>query len=233
VFHFGSSLRRKNSLALVQAFRIAFGDEPRTRLILKTSDGHRYPAEKARLLQAVASSRNIILIDEMWEQTKVQHLIRTADLYGSLHRSEGFGLPLAEAMMLGTPVLTTNWSGNTDFCDPDQTYAVDGRLVPFHDTHSDYEGVTGAQWADPSVEHAAAQLKRARDDGEAARNKALAARGSLIAYLSNSTYDQALRALGAPALAPSPMPERDVATAVVPTRAHSVEDACVSQPLHR
>lgn len=206
VFRFGSSFERKNPIALVKAFRAAFGSDPDARLILKTSDGARFPADMARLQRVATGMSNVEIVDEIWEEARVASLIRSADLYASLHRSEGFGLPLAEAIMAGTPVLATNWSGSTDFCAPEHTFTVDYVLVPFADSHPDYEQVAGARWADPSVEHAAFQMQRARDDRAAARAKAREARRALCGHLEAHSYARALAVLGG-SVVPAEMPK--------------------------
>jgi glycosyltransferase involved in cell wall biosynthesis len=195
IFRFGSSFERKNPIALVEAFRVAFGSSPRARLTLKTSDGPRFPADMARLQAAIAGQDNIAVIDEDWPEQRIASLMRSADVYASLHRSEGFGLPLAEAMMAGVPVIATNWSGNMDFCTPEHSFPVDCTLIPFRDTHGDYEQVRDAQWAAPSISHAAIQLQRVRDDIQAARAKAQSARIALRRHVETNGYRSALASL--------------------------------------
>jgi glycosyltransferase involved in cell wall biosynthesis len=207
IFHFGSSFERKNPLGLVQAFRGAFGDDPGAELVLKTSYGDRHGDEKARLIAAVNGAGNIRLIDEVWGEDRIGALVRSADVYASLHRSEGFGLPLAEAMMAETPVIATNWSGNIDFCPSEQIYPVDYDLVPFRDDHPDYAQVADARWAEPVIAHASQQLRRVRADGETARHRARAAKHSLRAYLASTGYEQALQLLFDPREASQP-PDR-------------------------
>jgi len=177
------------------AFRAAFGSDRGVKLSLKTSDGGRFPAEMARLRKAIGGQENIALIDEVWPEDRVAALMRSADVYASLHRSEGFGLPLAEAIMAGVPVIATNWSGNTDFCAPDHSFPVDCALVPFRDDHGDYEQVRNARWAEPSIEHAASQLQRVRDDLPAARAKARAAKAALRRHIEANSYQAALASL--------------------------------------
>jgi glycosyltransferase involved in cell wall biosynthesis len=195
VFRFGSSFERKNPLALVDAFRLAFGGDPTVELVLKTSDGVRFPVEMARLIKAIGGQQNVQLVDEVWADDRVTALMRSADVYASLHRSEGFGLPLAEAMMAAIPVIATNWSGNTDFCTPDSSFPVDYSLIPFRDTHGDYEQVRDARWAEPSVQHAARQLRCVRDDLPAARAKARIARSALCRHIEAHSYRSALASI--------------------------------------
>ncbi|GJD52182.1 hypothetical protein OPKNFCMD_4944 [Methylobacterium crusticola] len=198
IFNFGSSYRRKNPTALVQAFRAAFGEDEGAELILKVGDGARYPAERSQILAEIQGLPNVRLIDEVWTREQVQELVASAEAYLSLHRSEGFGLTLAEAILCGVPVVATNWSGNTDFCLPALCYPVDYTLVPFHDPHPAYAGLGEARWAEPSVAHAAHQLRRVRDERDAARAKAAALRDALVGHLRRHSYREALARLAAP-----------------------------------
>ena len=199
VFRFGSSFERKNPIALVRAFHLAFGDDARVELVLKTSDGARFPQEFNRLRAAIGAS-NIVLIDEVWSERRVAELMQSADVYASLHRSEGFGLPLAEALMAGVPVIATNWSGSTDFVTAQHSFPVEYKLIPFCADHGDYEQVRGARWAEPSVHHAAEQLRRVRNDPDASRRKASAARDALLRHCAAQGYQSALAAFAGQSL---------------------------------
>ena len=195
IFNFGSSFERKNPVAVVRAFRRAFGSGQPAELILKVSDGSRYADDKARIEAEIGRSSNIRLIDEVWDAARLSHLLASADAYLSMHRSEGFGLTLAEAIVEGVPVVATNWSGNMDFCRPDLCFPVDYALVPLQDRHASFATVGKARWAEPSIEHAAAQLRRVRDHREAARRAAAELRDHLRAHLRGSTYARALSGL--------------------------------------
>jgi glycosyltransferase involved in cell wall biosynthesis len=193
IFRFGSSFERKNPIAAVRAFRAAFGDDRTAELVLKTSYGDRYAADKARLLAEIGSAANIRLIDAVWSEAEMAALVQSASVYLSLHRSEGFGLPIAEAIMAETPVLATAWSGNEDFCSRHDTYLCDYTLVPFRDTHPDYEQVANARWAEPSVAHAAEQLRHMRDNPDPAR--ARRAKRALQQHLATWDYERALQTI--------------------------------------
>ncbi len=189
-FHMMSVMERKNPLGLVRAFKKAFRPEEAVRLVLKCSYGDRHPAQLQELRDAAAGA-NIEVIDEVYSPEDVLSLMDACDAYVSLHRSEGLGLTMAEAMLMGKPVIATNFSGNEDFMDESNSLLVPYELVelgwpiPPYDAH--------LKWAKPSEEHAAQALRRvfdnqawARELGERARvsaerNLSLQAAGERIA----------------------------------------------------
>jgi glycosyltransferase involved in cell wall biosynthesis len=195
MLNFGSSFLRKNPYAVLRAFTLAFGADPNARLIFKTSGGHRFAGELAQLRANASGMTNVEIIDEIWSEERLNASYRKADAYLSLHRSEGYGLTIAEAMMMDCPVVVTGWSGNLDFCTEETAFLVRHSLTAFDDDDPSYEGVTGAQWAEPSVEDAARLLRLLRDEPALARRKAEAARRHLIAHTSERSYDRALTSL--------------------------------------
>jgi glycosyltransferase involved in cell wall biosynthesis len=195
IFNLGSSFGRKNPLDVIAAFRMAFGESEQVELVLKTSQGRKYCEDMTRLRQAIDSAPNIILIDEVWPRSRLAELLAQVNAYVSLHRSEGFGLPIAEAILAEIPVVVTNWSGNIDFCPPHLAYAVDYKLVPAIDPHPYYANAGPGQWASPSVEHAADLLTVIKQDEAAAMQRAQALKQYLIEHLDRNTYDRALASL--------------------------------------
>ena len=164
-FDFNSFLTRKNPLAVISAFQLAFADgRPDVRLLIKTSNGHRHPSKLQELLAAASMDRRIIIRDEVIDRSHVQALQRCVNAYISLHRAEGFGLGLAECMRLGKPVIATAWSGNMDFMTRDNSCLVDYNLVPLRE--GEYLHCEGQRWAEPNVAHAAEQMRRIVDDGD-------------------------------------------------------------------
>ena len=113
----------------------------------------------------------------------------------SLHRAEGFGLVLAEAMLLGKPVIATGWSGNMGFMDAASAATVGYRLVPVEDARQVYRD---SYWAEPDVADAAAHLRRLADDAET--RAAMGARGKALVTrrLSATPLADAVRSLGLP-----------------------------------
>jgi glycosyltransferase involved in cell wall biosynthesis len=194
-FNLASSFERKNPLGAIAAFRAAFGDRRDRLLLLKVGHPGHFPADFERLRRAVAGVANIRLDTAELPRADRHALTLAADIVLSLHRSEGFGLVPAEAMLLGRPVIATAWSGNMDFMDETSAALVGYRLIPARDPRGVFEAA-GAQWADPVMGDAVAQLRRLADDAEARR--ALGARGLAMAQarLGAEPLAAALRAIG-------------------------------------
>lgn len=161
-FDFNSATARKNPLAAIAAFRAAFpAARQDVRLVVKSSNGHRYDHAMRDLLQAVAGDPRIILRDEVIDRAHVHALQRCCDAYVSLHRAEGFGLGLAECMALGKPVIATGWSGNLEFMDEHNACLVDYTLVPV--AEGEYPDSAGASWAEVDLHAAAAAMRKLAD----------------------------------------------------------------------
>ena len=197
IFNFGSSFERKNPRAAVRAFRGAFGSDESAELVLKVSDGAKYPGDRARLMAEIGDAGNIQLIDEVWDEARLDGFLASANAYLSLHRSEGFGLTLAEAIGAGVPIVTTNWSGSTDFARPDLCFPVEYDLVPVRDRHLSFANTDGAIWAEPSVVHASIQLRHLRDGQSSARAAALRLRDHLRDHMAARSYQAAIDRLAA------------------------------------
>ena len=194
-FNLASSFERKNPLAAVAAFRAAFGDRADRVLVLKVGHPEHFPADFAQLRAAVAGAANIRIETRVMEPGEVHALTACADIVLSLHRSEGFGLVPAEAMLLGRAVVATGWSGNMDFMDADSAALVPYHLVPAHDPRGVLE-VAGAVWAEPDIAAAADALRRLADDP--ASRRALGARGQARARAALGPQSLAAALAGLP-----------------------------------
>jgi glycosyltransferase involved in cell wall biosynthesis len=153
----GSGFERKNPLALIRAFKRAFGQTKMARLkLLVTNANQHEPARKA-IMAEIGNSGNVEVTWTPFDRQAFYRWWECPDVYASLHRAEGFGLPLAEALCTGYPVIATGWSGNMDFMSPLNSYPVDFKLVAVADPQGKYpDGFT--TWAEPDVEHAAGLL---------------------------------------------------------------------------
>jgi glycosyltransferase involved in cell wall biosynthesis len=126
---------------------------------LTAADEHIY----AELRRQSERDRRIIVIDESFSANEVHGLISVCDCYVALHRSEGFGYGMAEAMKLRVPVIATGYSGNADFTTEETAWPVRHRLVPVPARDFVYEE-EGQEWADPDLEHAAMRMLEVRTD---------------------------------------------------------------------
>jgi glycosyltransferase involved in cell wall biosynthesis len=157
-FDFLSVLERKNPLGLISAFTEAFPDGAGPALVIKTINGDKRLLEMEKLRYAARGRSDIILKDSYLSPIENSTLTALADCYVSLHRSEGFGLTMAEAMALGKPTIATGYSGNLDFMTPENSYLCPYRLCPVGLEREPYPAAS--QWAEPDTA-AAAQLLRA------------------------------------------------------------------------
>ncbi len=153
VFDFSSRIERKNTLATIQAFKQAFGEDDRLLLIIKSSNSNRNLEQKNLLNSAIANYSNIKHLDGYLSKNKLNGLLYNCDCYVSLHRCEGFGLTMAEAMFYGKPVIATGYSSNTEFMNVGNSYLVKYKLIPLEKDCGPYK--KGNVWAEADVEHAA------------------------------------------------------------------------------
>lgn len=167
-----SGAARKNPGAAIRAYLEAFPRETGERfLMVKMNSPTR--EDRAALSRIIGGRRDIRLIDEIVLKPEVDALIGSCDAFVSLHRAEGYGLVIAEAMSLGVPVVATGYSGNMDFMDADCALVVPYRLVPVGDRYP--FAPPGAVWAEPDVGRAAAFLRRL--SGDARYRRELGERG--------------------------------------------------------
>lgn len=192
-FSLASSLERKNPLAAIRAFRDAFGGDPKARLVIRLSQGDRYPQARRRLEEAVRAAGETVTLIAAADHAELMALYAGCDTYISLHRSEGFGLNLAEAMLAGRPVIATGWSGNVEFMDDASSLLIPAKRINVRDPQRIY-ALPGAQWAEPDHDAAVEALRNLRIDHEL--RQALAAKGlaRANAVLGGGAAAQALRA---------------------------------------
>jgi len=163
-FSVTSSLARKNPFGAIAAFQSAFGASPQHRLVLRCLGGHRFPEALESLRAAVRDAEaNITLLDNPAGVEELHDLYAACDVVLALHRSEGFGLNLAEAMLSRRAVIATGWSGNLDFMDSASAALVDYRLAPVQDPQRIYRSRT-ARWAEPDHDQAVDYLRRLAQD---------------------------------------------------------------------
>lgn len=163
-FDFWSTVGRKNPYGVIEAFQQAFPrrrwlrQRREARLVLKLASSDQFPQATAELRERVAADPRISLITEHLPAAQFDALYASADVLVSLHRAEGFGLAMAEAMAAGLPVVATGYSGNLDFMPPGSAELIPYSLTPIQRSEGDYRA--GALWAEPDLEVAARALHR-------------------------------------------------------------------------
>jgi len=174
-FDCNSYLARKNPLAAIRAFRAAFprGTEP-VGLVLKTMNARDDDPRWLALAASAAADARIAFLHGTLDRGDVLGLFAACDAYVSPHRAEGFGRTLAEAMLLGKPVIATGYSGNADFLTPETGYPVPYRFVPIGD--GEYPFGQGLVWAEPDADALAKAMRRVADAPEEAARRARAGR---------------------------------------------------------
>lgn len=162
---------RKNPLANIKAFQAAFKKTNKdVGLVIKCMNAANDNLIWRKVLEYADNDDRIILINETYTRNKVIGLFNCCDSFISLHRAEGFGRCIAEAMLLEKPVIVTNYSGNTDFNNIENSFLVDGPLVEVK--KGEYPYYEGQHWCDPDIGLAADQLRKCYYDRDLAEKKA-------------------------------------------------------------
>lgn len=182
MFDHNSVIERKNPMAVVEAFCRAFQPGEGPVLVIKSHKGDVRRKGMERLRDATRGRDDIVLIDGFVPAWKKHGLAASCDCYVSLHRSEGYGLTMAEAMTLGKPVIATRYSGNLAFMNDEVSYLVDYDLTTVPPGCEPYPA--GSEWADPDLDHAALLMRQVYDDQEAARQRGELGRRFVEEHLS-------------------------------------------------
>ena len=164
-FDFGS-YKRKNPVAAMRAFAKALSSVPQAKLVFKTMGAKNHRAAVEELEREAASlgiAGQFLLVTEYLSHADLYGLTNACDVYMSLHHGEGFGLGMAEAMLMGKPVIATDWSANTEFCRPGSSFPVPYKLVPIK---PDEYFTSMREWAEADVDAAADALRRCYDSPE-------------------------------------------------------------------
>ncbi len=199
-FDFNSVFKRKNPLGAIEAFERAFGPEEDVHLVVKSINGDRDPDNLDRLRLAAEDHPNVHLMSDYLSAADKERLTASCDAYVSLHRSEGFGIGMAEALLHGKPVIATAYGGNVDFLDETTGFPVRNRPVAVGEGAWPYEA--SAEWVEPDVDHAAELMRRVVADPEEAAERTVSIRRLGSEGQQIMPLDQALAMLADEALPP-------------------------------
>lgn len=174
LLHISTCLPRKAPEALVEGFVKAFAGRDDVELYIKTSHN---PHNRIRNLaylarEGVEGGPHIEVDENDLTAEQLRALYASADGLVLASRGEGFGLPLAEAMVMGVPVIATRNGGQADFCREDTAYLSDS--VPAKSTS--HVAYIYNLWEDPSVDSLAKAMKALIDNPAQAKVKADKAR---------------------------------------------------------
>ena len=165
-FDYLSTVERKNPWGLVDAFEAAFTPGEGPLLVIKSINAGRRPDQAERLRLRVAGSSDVLLLEDYLDAEDRDALVALCDCYVSLHRSEGLGLTMAEAMALGKPVIATGYSGNLQFMTEANSFLVPWTPTSIPTGCEPYP--PGGTWAEPDLEAAARLMRTVLEDSELA-----------------------------------------------------------------
>jgi glycosyltransferase involved in cell wall biosynthesis len=186
-----SQTERKNPLGAIRAFRRAALPRGAAALVLKYTNAE-YDRDAVRRFHEEADGLDVVMLDGYMSRPELTALMAASDCYLSLHRGEGFGMTMGEAMLLGKPVIATNYSGNVDFMTAENSYLVDYRIVPLTRDYGPY--MRGHVWADPDVVQAARFIREVAFDRHAAAARGARARQDMLATRLPDRTGAAMRA---------------------------------------
>jgi glycosyltransferase involved in cell wall biosynthesis len=190
-FDYLSTVQRKNPVGLVEAFKRAFAPGEGPRLLIKTINAPLRPLAEEEVLWAAHGRPDIHVVDRSLSAAERDSLMAGCDCYVSLHRSEGFGLTLAEAMAIGKPVIGTGYSGNVDFMTAENSYLVEYEITRVGPDCEIYPA--DGEWAEPSIEHAAEVMRKVCSDPEGAAAIGARAAQDIARVLSPEATGAAMR----------------------------------------
>ena len=155
IFSVDSMMSRKNPRAIFESFKLAFGDDKSVELNIKfsaTRINDKNYGLFCNLKSEAEKFPNVKFFEKNMSEDEYINFIKSYSCYVSLHRSEGFGLTILESIGCDVPCITTNYSGNLDFCNANNSILVPYNYIELKE--GDYHGQM-QRWADPSIESAA------------------------------------------------------------------------------
>ncbi|WP_127793983.1 glycosyltransferase [Agromyces sp. LHK192] len=197
-FDYLSVYERKNPLGAIRAYIDAFSPDDGAALVVKSINGHQRPLHAEHVRSAARGRPDIHFVDGYVTGAAMKAMIELSDAYVSLHRAEGYGLNMADAMARGTPVIATAYSGNMDFMDSSTAELIDFELVPVGPNAEPYD--PRAVWAQADSEAASASMRRLFEDRVGAAALAGRAAAHVQHYFSHERVGRQVAALLLPGL---------------------------------
>ncbi len=192
VFDYNSLIERKNPIGLIDAYEKAFGiNNEKVKLVLKTSLSNHHSKAKKKVIERIGDNKSIIYKEEMLRRPELLALINKADCYISLHRAEGFGLTIAEAMALGKPVIATGYSGNLDFNNANNSFLVQYKMVK-HDVDLSVLPKNN-YWSEPDTNHAAELMTYVYENQDKAAEVGKKGKEYIQTYLSPDAIGEKMK----------------------------------------
>ena len=188
IFDYLSTIQRKNPVGAIEAYRRAVAPGDGVQLIVKSVNGAHRPEAREQVERAAAGRSDILLIDGTISGRARDALVAACDCLLSLHRSEGFGLSLADAMAAGKPVIATRFGGNTEFMSDDNSYLIGFETTKVGAGCEHYP--PEANWAEPNAAEAAAALRAVLDDAAEARRRGSRAQADVREQLAPERIGQ-------------------------------------------
>ena len=198
-FDFGSGYGRKNPDGSMRAFAKAFADDGSSVLVFKTMRAADFPervAELKRLADDLGIARRFVMVGSYLSNSDLYGLTNACDAYLSLHRGEGFGLGVAEAMSLGLPVVVSDYSSTTELCTSENSIPVPCKTVSINGSqtgHLTYSYVT--KWAEPDIDFAADALRLLRSDAALRTQIGAAGKSFMAQHFSVTRFKTSLARL--------------------------------------
>jgi glycosyltransferase involved in cell wall biosynthesis len=181
-FDFLSDVERKNPKDLIKLFNIVKerkGNQ-NLKLLIKSINGSLRPEELNKLKSIAIKNESITIIDDTWDKEFLDSIIGNAKIYISLHRAEGFGMGLAEAMSRGIPVMGTGYGGNLEFMDGSNSFLINHRLQKIERSSNKSYFDSEGRWAVPEIDDAVDKLTYGLENESVLTKIALAGQETIL-----------------------------------------------------